>query len=158
MSFFGLPGGIPGGSRQPTPPPSFKTIRLLCLCMLLMMIFAAIGIGVALQINDGNGYASEPIELLDTIAIVVAGTLTVGAVVVRSLLNRRADNLQGDARTAARGQARVASLAIVEGAYMLALVAWLLNGNAIPNLAIALVLLSIAIAMVPFQDPDTQML
>ncbi len=56
-------------------------------------------------------------------------------------------------RSQAQFVATLIPLAILEGACLLGITAWLLNGNAVPNLVAALVLLSIAIAMVPFSAP-----
>ena len=49
---------------------------------------------------------------------------------------------------------RIAPLAILEAGCLFAITAWMLNGQAVPALAVACVLLSIAIAMIPLQDPD----
>ena len=46
-------------------------------------------------------------------------------------------------------------LAILEGGCLFATTVWMLTGNAVPSLAVALVMLAIAIALVPFSDPDT---
>jgi hypothetical protein len=42
---------------------------------------------------------------------------------------------------------------MLEGGCLLGVVAWMLNGNAVPNLVVTLVLMSIAIALIPLRDP-----
>ena len=49
---------------------------------------------------------------------------------------------------------RLAPIAMIEAGCLLAITAWMLNGQAVPALVVACVLISIAIAMLPLHDPD----
>ena len=54
----------------------------------------------------------------------------------------------------ARFRGTLVSLALLEGGCLFGLCVWLLNGNAVPGLAAAMALLSLAVLIVPFTDPD----
>ncbi|MCA8952227.1 MAG: hypothetical protein KDE27_22140 [Planctomycetes bacterium] len=135
-------------------PPPFAAQRVLFLMLLLGMTAYSIGAAVVLQTNDGRGLADQPIPELDSVVIAVGIGTAVAAVAVRALLRRRAAGQPSPERGRTRFLAVLIPLATLEGGCLLGVTAWLLNGNAVPGLAVALVLLAIAIAIVPFRDPD----
>lgn len=136
-------------------PRPFAQQRLVCFALLLGMTVYAIVAAVMLQCNDGKGLAGEPIPLLETIAGSMGAILTVTAILLRFVLRGKAEKLTGDGRAAARFASVLVPLAILEGGCLFATTVWMLTGNAVPSLAVALVMLAIAIALVPFSDPDT---
>ncbi|MBX3463521.1 MAG: hypothetical protein KF830_10135 [Planctomycetes bacterium] len=136
------------------PGPSFAQQRLVGFALLLGMIFYAVVAAVLLQQNDGKGLAVEPIPVLDLAAPVVGASLGLAAFVLRSVLRRGIDTAPAEQRSMQRFRAMIVPLALLEGGCVLALTVWLLNGHAVPALAVALVLLALAIVVVPFQDPD----
>lgn len=136
-----------------TAPP-FGAQRIVFLALVLGMTMFAIVVAIVLQQNDGKGLVEPPIEVLDTLVVIVGGAMTAGALAFRTLLGRRADRLTGDARAMTGFASRLVPIAMLEGGCMFALTVWLLNGETVPDLAIALVLMAVAIAIVPLQDPD----
>lgn len=134
--------------------PTFAQQRLVSVGMLLGMTFFAVVVAVLLQANEGKGLATEPLAILDTIAMVAGASLAVAALLLRPMLHGAAERAQPDQRPMLRFRAVLVPLAALEGGCLLALTAWLLNGNAVPSLVAAMVLLALAIAIVPFSDPD----
>jgi F0F1-type ATP synthase membrane subunit c/vacuolar-type H+-ATPase subunit K len=132
----------------------FAGQRMVCMALVFGMAMYAIVAGVMLKMNDGLGLSEEPIEVLDTVALIVGITFAVSAVFVRSLMTKKAKAADKDHRATPRFLSRIVPLAIIEAGCLLAITVWMLNGNALPALAVACVLLSIAIAMIPTQDPD----
>ncbi|HEX5052726.1 MAG TPA: hypothetical protein VFZ65_13200 [Planctomycetota bacterium] len=142
-------------NRTNLPPVPFPVQRLLCFALIMGMAIYAIVVAVVLEQNDGKGLARQPIPVLDTVASTTAVAFAMGALLVRSLLHRQAELREANARTGMRFLATLVPLAMIEGACLLALTAWLLNGERVPNLVTALVLLALAIYIVPFRDPDS---
>ena len=132
----------------------FAGQRMVCMALVFGMAMYAIAAGVLLKTNDGVGLAGEPIEVLDTVALAAGIVLAGVALLVRMLLSKKAEAADKDHRGTPRFLSRLIPLAIIEAGCLLAITAWMLNGKALPSLAVALVLLSIAIAMIPLQDPD----
>ncbi len=132
----------------------FAGQRLVCFVLLLGMTAYAIAAAVMLQMNEGVGLADEPNDLLDTIALATGAAIGVVAVALRVFMRSRAETLTGAARSMARFKSILFPLAMLEAGSVFAITVWLLNGAAVPALATALVLLAVAIAIVPFSDPD----
>jgi hypothetical protein len=139
----------------PTDLP-FGTQRLVFFALVLGMTMYAIAVAVVLQTNDSKGMATPPIEALDMAVPAIAAMLTVGALVLRKVLQRAAEAATGAARSQARFRATLIPLAMLEAGCLTGLTAWLLNGNANPHLIAAMLLLAIAIAIVPLTDPDAK--
>lgn len=133
----------------------FAGQRMICMALVLGMAMYAVVVGLILKLNDGVGMIEEPIEVLDTIALVVGIAVAVLAVFARILLAKKAATGDKDQRATPRFLSLVVPLVLLEGGCLLAITVWMLNGNAVPALAVACVLLSIAIAMIPLQDRDT---
>lgn len=136
------------------PPPPFAAQRIVFLALLLGPTMFAVVAGVVLQTNDGKGMSEEPLEILDTVSIALGAAAAIGAFAVRAALRKMAAGKQGDDRKRAMFASRLVPLAILEGASLFGIVIWMLNGNAVPPLAVAMVVLAIAIAITPFSDPD----
>ncbi len=132
----------------------FAGQRMLCLALVLGMTMYAIAAGVVIQSNDGVGLAGEPIEVLDSVVLFVGGAMAAGALALRKVLSTRAEAREKADRSTPRFLSRIVPLAMLELGCLLAITVWMLNGSAVPALVVACVLLSIAIALVPFQDPD----
>ena len=137
----------------PKAPP-FAIQRLILMAMIIGMTMFLIVAGVILQTNDGIGLADPPLEILDTVAGAAGTALIVAGLAIKALLSGRAARMESAERNAAMFRARLIPIAVLEGACLLCTVTWLLNGNAVPALAVALVALAAAIAIVPFRDPD----
>ena len=133
---------------------SFSGQRILCFALVFGMTMYAIGAGVAIQNNEGVGLAGEPIEMLDSVVMYVGGAMAAGALAARMVMNKRAEARDGPDRSLPRFLSRIVPLAMLELGCLLAITTWMLNGTAVPSLVVACVLLSIAISMVPLQDPD----
>jgi hypothetical protein len=136
-----------------TAPP-FAIQRIVCFALLLGMVAFAVVVALVLQSNEGRGLAETRIEVLDTMAIAVGVASATGALVLRTILNGKAAAAPPAERASARFVATLVPLATLEGGCMLALTAWLLNGTMFPNLAVAGLLLTVAIVVVPFRNPD----
>lgn len=139
---------------QGTQHMPFSGQRIICLALVFGMTMYAIVAGVIIQSNDGVGLMAEPIEVLDTVALVVGCVAGLAALVLRSALNKRAEARPVEERGVPRFLSRIVPIALCELGCLLAITVWMLNGAAKPSLAVACVLLSIAISIVPFQDPD----
>jgi hypothetical protein len=137
--------------RAPLP---FAAQRLVFFALLLGMTMYAIVVAVMLQTSGGKGLAEAPIPQLEVAAVVVGAVSAVVGLALRGGLQRSAAATTGTARSHARFRATLIPLAMLEGGCLFALTVWLLNGAAVPALVVGLVLLSLAIALVPFQDPD----
>lgn len=134
----------------------FAGQRMICMALVFGMAMYAIVAGLVLQTNEGAGLADEPIEMLDTVALAVGIAAGVLGMLVRVLLTRKAEAAAKEDRATPRFLSRIVPLAILEGGCLLAITVWMLNGKAVPALAVALVLLSFAIALIPLQDPDAE--
>jgi len=132
----------------------FSGQRIISFALVFGMTMYAIAAGVILQTNDGVGLLEEPMPVLDTAALVVGCVTGLGALVLRTIMNKRAEAALPEDRQMPRFVSRIVPLAMLELGCLLAITAWMLNGAAKPSLVVACVLLSIAIAIVPFQDPD----
>lgn len=137
---------------QSTPP--FATQRVVFFALLMGVLGFAAVVAVMLDQNGGKGLAAAPIDALDTMAIVVGAGLATAAMLVRRRLQTGTTQLEGEARAAASFRATLVPLAMLEGGSLLGLTTWLQNGRPVPGLVVALVLLSLAITIVPFTDPD----
>jgi hypothetical protein len=137
-----------------TPPPPFAMQRLVFVALLLGPSLFAVVVGVLLQMRGGKGMAETPIPMLDTVVVVVGISLTSAALMLRRVLSRVAASMTGDARSHARFRATLIPLAMLEGGSLFALTTWMLNGAAVPPLAVAVAMLAIAVVLVPFSDPD----
>jgi hypothetical protein len=138
------------------PAPTFAQQRLILMALLVGMAIYTIAIAVVLLTNDGKGLSPEFFADRDWIVPVLAASMATGAMVLRGSLQRGADALTGDARSAARFRATLIPVALLEGGCLIGLSAWLITGRSVPHLVTALVLLAIAIAIVPFSDSDRQ--
>ena len=136
------------------PGLPFAHQRLVFFGLVLGMVMYAVAVAVILQVGEGRGLAAAPIEVLDTLVLAVGGASAFGALMLRSLLQRQVEAAHGAERSHARFRAALVPVALLEGGVLFALTAWLLNGNAVPHLVAAMVLLALAIALVPFGDPD----
>jgi hypothetical protein len=137
-----------------TPPPPFAAMRLIYLALVLGMTAYAIVAAVLLQGRGGKGMAEAPIPEFDTIVPIVGAAVAATALLARHLLLRPLAAAAAAARPTLRFRATLIALALLEGGCLFALTAWLLNGNTVPHLAVAMVLLALAIALVPLSDPD----
>ncbi|MCR9244796.1 MAG: hypothetical protein NXI31_07175 [bacterium] len=138
---------------QPGLPFAFQ--RVLCFALLLGMIAYAIAAALTLQVNGGRGLADHPRPVLEDIAIVVGCAVGVAGAIANVVLRRLAAGQERAQRAMTRFLATLIPLILLEGGCLLAVTVWLLNGKAVPALPTALVLLALAIAIVPFSDPDT---
>jgi hypothetical protein len=136
--------------------PPFAAQRLIFMALLLGMVMFVIVIAVLLHQQDGKGFLVPPVPALDTAAVILGFATVAGALVLRRFLGRAGAAAAAPARGAARFRAVMIPLAVLESGCVFALTVWLLNGNSVPNLVVALVILSIAIAIVPFTDPEPQ--
>lgn len=139
---------------QGGPAPTFAQQRLILFALLLGMTMYAIAIAVILQTNDGQGMSPTITVDFDWIVPAVGASLTIAALLVRGALQRTAESRTGNARAKARFSAALVPVAMVEGGCLLALTMWMMTGRAVPHLVTAMVILAIAIAIVPFSDPD----
>jgi hypothetical protein len=144
---------LPGFEQGPAGS-SFAQQRLIGLALVLGMVLYIVAVAVMQQVGDGKLPAVGPIAILDTLVPIVGAAVAVGAFLLRRSLRGRAETKTGLMRSAARLQALLVPLALLEAGCLLATTAWWLNGAPVPHLATALVLLALAIAIVPLQDPD----
>jgi hypothetical protein len=136
------------------PQPSFAHLRLICLALVMGMTMFTIVVAVVLHQNDGRGLAEPTIPVLDDVALFLGIGAAVTAFGLRSVLLRPLEGAEGAARTMIRFRGTIVPIAMLEGGCLFGITVWMLNGNEVPALATALVLLSLAIVIVPFSDPD----
>lgn len=134
----------------------FSGQRIISFALVFGMTMYAIVAGVILETNDGTGLLAEPMPVLDTVALVVGCATGLAALVLRTVMTKRAEAAALENRQLPRFLSRIVPMAILELGCLLAITVWMLNGAAKPSLVVACVLLSIAIAIVPFQDPDAE--
>lgn len=137
---------------KPQAPP-FAVQRIVYFALIMSMVVYAIVPAVVLQQNGGKGLAEVPLPMLDTVAITLGAVLGVAAVFVRGRLHAMAAAQTGTERASALFRATLVPLAMIEAGCIMGLTTWLLNGNPVPGLVVALVLLSLAILIVPLRDP-----
>ena len=137
-----------------TTSPPFAAQRMICMALVFGMTMYAVVAGVMLQMNDGKGIAEEPIEDLNLISLIVGVAVAIGGTATRLFLAKRVEALPKGERGMLRFIQRLAPIAMIEAGCLLAIIAWMLNGQAVPALVVACVLISIAIAMLPLHDPD----
>ena len=134
----------------------FAMQRVVCFALLLGMVTFTIAVAVFLQSNDGVGLLSPPMQELHVPVVVTGIATALVALLLRAMLGKRVAAASEQQRSAARFVATLVPLALIEGACLFAQVVWLLNGAPVPNLVTVLGLLSVAISIVPMQDPDRQ--
>lgn len=135
-----------------SPQIPFAAQRVVFLALVFgLLVFMGV---IAVLQNSGQPVAATPIPVLDTVSIALGAVTAVGAFAVRGPLHRQADAQPPTARGLARFRAHLVPLAILEGGALFALVTWLLNGNAVPSLVVANLLLAMMIAILPLRDPD----
>ena len=134
----------------------FAGQRIVCLALVFGMTMYAIVAGVLLQTNNGVGLVEEPIEELNLVSVILGAAVAISAIGTRLAITKRAEALPKSERALPRLLSRIAPIAILEAGCLFAITAWMLNGQAVPALAVACVLLSIAIAMIPMHDPDAE--
>jgi hypothetical protein len=130
----------------------FARQRIVFLMLLVGMALFMVAAAVVLQVNEGKGLGAVP-ELDQVVPFLGVG-LAVAAFTMRAILGRAAANAAPGDRAAKRFVAVMMPLAMLEGGSIAGTTTWLLNGNAVPGLAVGLVLFALAIVMVPFSDPD----
>lgn len=136
-------------------PPAlpFAVQRIVYFALIMSMVCYAVVPAVVLQQNGGKGLAEVPLPMLDTVAMTLGAALGVAAIFVRGKLHTVAAAQAGAARARALFRATLVPLAMIEAGCLLGLTAWMMNGNPVPGLVVALVLLSLAILIVPLRDP-----
>lgn len=137
---------------EPRPLP-FAVHRIVYFALIMSMVCYAIVPAVLLEQNGGKGLAEAPLARLDSVAMALGASLAGVALFVRSKLHAAAATKTGPARARALFRATLVPLAMIEAGCLLGLTTWLLNGNPVPGLVVALVLLSLAILIVPLRDP-----
>ncbi len=121
---------------------------------LLFAVIAALVIVAVLVHGSGPGLAAEPMPELDTVAVWFGAISLVAGLLLHRGLHRAAAATAAERRRVARFRATALPLAVLVGGCLVALVAWMQNGNPRPGLIVALVLLSVMISLIPLRDPD----
>lgn len=138
-----------------TPLP-FAMQRIVFFGLLFGMTAYAIAAAIMLQQNGGHGLGTAPVPWLDDAALQVGIVSAVLALLLRVGLGFLANRRSGARRAGLLFHRTLVPLILLEGGCLTGITAWLINGNAVPALAVALVLLAFAIAIVPFQDPNAR--
>lgn len=136
------------------PAPPFAAQRLICIALLLGMLLYGVVVAVLLAQQEWRGIAEQPIDVLDMITPVAGGALLVAATVARMTLRNRAEAAPAEVRPGLMFQSTLVSVAMLEAGVLLAITAWMLNGNPMPHVIVAAVLFAVTIVFVPFSDPD----
>ena len=136
-----------------TMGPSFAQQRLVCFGLLLGVSAYAIVVAVVLE-QAGKGFGPQPNDVLDTVAVAVGCAAALAAFGLRTLLGRAAAVAAPSDRASARFRALLVPMAMLEGGCLLGITTWMWNGNPVPGLVVAMVLLALMIAIVPLRDPD----
>lgn len=133
---------------------SFAQQRLIAFALLFGVGAYTLVAAFVLQQNDGKGLQPElPAELAD-VALLLGPAMLVTGLVLRTVMNRRAEALPVDERAPLRFQAMLLPMAVLEAGALFGITIWMLCGKAVPSLATALVLFAAMIAIVPLRDPD----
>lgn len=139
-----------GGPRS----PSFAQQRLIAFALLFGVGAYALVVAFLLQQNDGKGLQPDVAPELANVVLMLGPALLVTSLVLRTVMNRRAEALPPGERASLRFQALLLPLAVLEGGALFGITVWMLSGKAVPNLVTALVLFAAMIAIVPLRDPD----
>ena len=134
----------------------FAGQKMIYMALVVGIAMYAIVAGLILKSNDGVGIMEEPIQMLDTASSLVGIALALAAIAARIIFNKRASAAELSGRSMQRLLSLLVPIFLLEAACCFAITVWLFNGKAIPSLAVACILLSIAIAMMPLQDPDAE--
>lgn len=133
---------------------SFAQQRLIAFALLMGVGAFALVTAFVLQQNEGKGIDPDAVPELGTVVLLLGPALLVTGLVLRTLLNRRAEALPADERGGLRFQALLLPMAMLEAGALFGITVWLLSGRAVPGLVVALVLFAAMIAIVPLRDPD----
>lgn len=136
------------------PAPSFAQQRMICFALLTGMALYAIVAAFTLHGNDGQGMVPDTVKALEWLTPVFGVATAVSALLLRRVLQQKADAKPPAERGAARFRATLIPLALIEGGCLFAITIWMMTGATVPHLVVAMVLLAIAIAIVPLHDPD----
>lgn len=139
-------------TEQPSPP--FAVQRLLFVALLLGMVAPAIVFAAVLASNDWRGLGDPPVPELGWAATLFGIAIAPIALLLRGRKLAAAEAAPPERQGMLRFQARLLPIAMLEGAVLLNLVAWLLNGTVLPTVPVAVVLSGLAVVLTPFSDPD----
>ncbi|MFN7587158.1 MAG: hypothetical protein ACK501_12105 [Planctomycetota bacterium] len=133
---------------------SFAQQRLIAFGLLFGVGAYSLVAAIVLQQNDGKGLQPDlPAELAD-VALMLGPAMLVAGLVLRLVMNRRAEALPADERASPRLQALLLPMGVLEAGALFGITVWMLSGKAVPSLVTALVLFAAMIAIVPLRDPD----
>lgn len=133
---------------------SFAQQRLIAFALLMGVGAYALVVAFLLQQNDGKGLQPDVAPELANVVLMLGPAMLVTGLVLRTMMNRRAEALPVEERAALRFQAMLVPMAILEGGALFGITVWMLCGRAVPSLVTALVLFAAMIAIVPLRDPD----
>jgi len=130
------------------PVPSIRAVQIVWLAILAgPVVFAAV-IPFLLP-PEGGGLGGAELGILQWIAVAVAVVNVAIAFVIRGKRFADAAEVEGDQRLAIYASAAILFIALLEGAILFGLVAWLVTGEALPAIAMVVVLYALAIANFP---------
>ena len=133
---------------------SFAQQRLIAFALLMGVGAYALVVAFLLQQNDGKGLQPDVAPELANVVLMLGPAMLVTGLVLRTVMNRRAEALPVDERAPLRFQAMLLPMAVLEAGALFGITVWMLSGKAVPSLVTALVLFAAMIAIVPLRDPD----
>jgi len=136
--------------QGPQKPPPFGAQRGLCAGVVVMTV----GISVGALVARPEPTDAAPFDVLDPVLWAFAPAAMVLALVLRVLLARRADAAEGQKRAFARFQSRLAPIALLEGAALMAAINYFLGAADVPSLVFMGAVPALMILLVPLSDPD----
>jgi hypothetical protein len=135
--------------RSPSTP-SLPILQLICAALLAgQLAFAAVTWFLLSQREEPGGFGGPEIGILPTLAAGLAVLVVPVAFLVRGARFGRVAELAPDARPQGYAAAVITFFAILEGASLFNIVAWLLSGEAVPAVPVVAVLVAIALASFP---------
>lgn len=136
-----------------TMGPTFAQQRLVCFGLLMGVSAYAIVVAVVLE-QAGKGFGPQHDDVFDTVSMAAGAALAVAAMVLRQKLGQLVAVASPADRASARFRALLVPMALLEAGCLLGITTWLWNGNPVPGLVVAMVLLALMISFVPLRDPD----
>ena len=153
--WFPFPFPIQSGRGQ-AKAPSVAVQRVICVGLFVMTLGFCVA-AIALRDDPATG---EPFDLLDPVVYILGPVAAVLAVVLRLVLSKKAAGQSGAAQSATRFMARFTPLVPLEGATLLACVAYYLGAPDAPALVTMIALPALMLALLVFgvsdDDADSQ--
>ena len=134
--------------------PPFAQQRLVAIALILAM--ALMGGVPALVLEPGKVLVNEAAEwpYLKMVSWIFCALTLVAAIAARMFAHSRAQDAKGEERAKYFYMSSLLPIVILEAGFMFGFFTWIVTGEALPGLVFACLQFAIALACVPFTDPN----